>query len=143
MKIVLPDVSPGEPFTARAPMTRGMPTALLVGLLMVGCAATTPERPASRTVRYTCDGGQIISATYLDHGSRGPTFVVLDWNGQTYGLAPAVSASGARYAGLYGPTVADRGLEWWEAKGEATLSVFTGKDFADTRALLTRCRPHR
>lgn len=126
--------------------------ALVVASLVValGCgsdegakppAGTEPDSVETRTIAYQCEGGQTIRARYLAVDGGAVTFVVLRWNGQTYGLAPAVSASGARFAGLFGPAVSDRGLEWWEARGEAMLSMFTGKDFSDTRPLVTACRP--
>jgi hypothetical protein len=108
--------------------------------------ATTPhsaEAATSRTVAFVCDGGEAISATYIDYRGGSTSFVVLHWNGKDYGLAQALSASGARYAGLYGPAPGGEGLEWWEAHGEARLGAFTGKDFSDTRPLLTGCRPQR
>lgn len=109
-------------------------------LALSGLAA--PQTITYRTFRYTCDGGQRISVAYVNYGTKGLSFAVLEWNGQQYGLAPAISASGARYASLYGPTPG-KGLEWWEAKGSATLSTFTGKDFSETRPLLTNCRVRR
>jgi membrane-bound inhibitor of C-type lysozyme len=98
---------------------------------------------ASRSVNYTCDDDQQIRAIYIEYAGGSATFVVLQWNGNDYGLARALSASGARYASLYGPTPNDNGLEWWEAKGEARLGTFTGENFTDTRPLLTGCRPQR
>lgn len=108
--------------------------------LSAATVAGAPELSA-RTVPYTCADGQRITATYVSADSGAASVVILRWNGQSYGLAQAVSGSGARYAGLYGPTVSDHGLEWWEAKGEATLSGFTGKDFFETRPLVAECRP--
>ena len=127
-------------------MKQKLPMLLLLAVyLLVGACSTVPDpqQPTEqqRAVRYVCDGGKTITATYLREGNRGTSFVVLDWNGQEYGLAQAVSGSGARYAGLNGPTVADHGLQWWEAKGRATLGAFTGKDFFETRPLLTNCKP--
>ena len=95
----------------------------------------------SRSIEYVCTDNQQIRATYLEYHGGSATFVVLHWNGNDYGLARAISASGARYAGLYGPTPADNGLQWWEAKGEARLDTFTGKSFDDTRPLLAGCKP--
>lgn len=50
--------------------------------------------------------------------------------------ASAISASGARYASLFGPTVSDGGLEWWTKGTTAFLSKFTGSDTARTTTLL-------
>jgi membrane-bound inhibitor of C-type lysozyme len=95
----------------------------------------------TRSVGYVCNDGQQIRATYLEYRGGLATFVVLEWNGNEYGLARAISASGARYASLYGPTTGDYGLEWWEGHGEARLGTFTGKDFSEVRPLLAACKP--
>jgi membrane-bound inhibitor of C-type lysozyme len=102
--------------------------------------ATGPAPTTSRTVPYTCAAGQKISVTSLKYGADGPTFAVLNWNGGQYGLAPALSASGARYVALAGPVGARGGLEWWEHAGAATLSTFVDGGTLKTRALLTGCR---
>ncbi|HYD64821.1 MliC family protein [Azospirillum sp.] len=107
-----------------------------LSLVPAAAVAAPPE-----TVDYVCRGGKTISATYLSHREVG--FVVLRWNGRDHGLAEAPSASGARYASMAGTTPEQPGLEWWEHKGEATLSAFTGKDFFDTKPLLTECRPRK
>jgi membrane-bound inhibitor of C-type lysozyme len=121
-------------------------SAVLVLRVLASCnpASSTPNRwdaIVSRSVEYVCNDGQPVRATYLEYHGGSATFVVLHWNGNDYGLARAISASGARYAGLYGPTPSDDGLQWWEAKGEARLDAFTGRDFTDTRPLLTGCKP--
>ncbi|MDL2343184.1 MliC family protein [Deinococcus sp. MIMF12] len=41
--------------------------------------------------------------TSLRSGEEGARFAVLRWRGQEHRLAQAISASGARYAGLSGP----------------------------------------
>lgn len=109
---------------------------LALSLVPAAAGAAPPE-----TVDYVCRGGKAISATYLSHGEIG--FVVLRLNGRDHGLAEAPSASGARYTSMAGTTPEQPGLEWWEHKGEATLSAFTGKDFFDTRPLLADCRPRQ
>lgn len=109
--------------------------------LLVAACSTVPGAQPHRAVRYTCEGGKTIDVTYLRAGASGASFAVLDWNGKEYRLARADSASGARYAGLDGPTAAGHGLQWWEAKSEASLGAFTGKDLVETRPLLTDCRP--
>lgn len=105
-----------------------------------GGGATPPIQTISRTFAYTCDMGKKVIVTYVNYGKDGPTFAVLNWNGAQYGLAEAISASGARYAGLNGPAQARGGLEWWEHQGEATLSTFVNGDTAKTQALLTGCQ---
>jgi membrane-bound inhibitor of C-type lysozyme len=115
---------------------------LVIACLFTGCAVEPPHDVA-RTIEYACDGGETIEATYLTHGRQGAEFVVLSWKGREYGLARALSASGARYAALYDPAMSSPGVQWWEAKGEATLGAFTGKDFFETRPLVTGCRAKR
>ena len=132
--------------TARKPYVGNVNAGVCVSVVMAGLftgCATGAARDASRTVEYACDGGETINATYFTHGRKGAEFVVLSRNGEEYGLARAMSASGARYAALYDPMMSSPGLQWWEAKGEATLGAFTGKDFFDTRPLLTGCRAKR
>ncbi|GAA5513369.1 hypothetical protein Dcar01_02102 [Deinococcus carri] len=121
---------------------------LTAGAALLGSAAaanvsTTPTSISYRTFHYTCDGGKKISVSYVNFGKNGPLFAVLNWNGQQYGLSQAVSASGARYASLYGPTVSGGGLEWWEHQGQANLNTFVGSDTRNTRALLTGCKTRR
>ncbi|WP_308425826.1 MliC family protein [Deinococcus ruber] len=69
-----------------------------------------------------------------------PLFALLTYQGQQYGLAQALSGSGARYASLYGPTPGGAGLEWWEHQGEGTLSKFIGNAAGSTVPLLRSCR---
>ncbi|MBB5366445.1 MliC family protein [Deinococcus humi] len=102
--------------------------------------AGAPPLSIKRSFSYICDLGKKISVTYVDYGTNGPMFAVLKWNGMDYGLAEAISASGARYAGLNGPAQARGGLEWWEHQGEATLSTFMDGDTSKTQALLTGCK---
>lgn len=103
-----------------------------------GGAAPMPQT-SERTFSYVCEGGKKISVGYVRYGKDGPSFAVLHWNAAYYGLAPAVSASGARYAALAGPAGARGGLEWWEHGGEATLSTFVDGTMK-TKALLTGCK---
>ncbi len=109
--------------------------------LLVAACSTVPGAQQHHAVRYSCEGGKTIDATYMGKGASGASSVVLDWNGEKYELARAVSASGARYTGRDGPDRASHGLQWWEAKGEASLGAFTSKDLVDTRPLLMDCRP--
>ncbi|TDE87124.1 MliC family protein [Deinococcus sp. S9] len=94
----------------------------------------------SRT--FICDGSQKIRVAYVRVDQAGPSFAILNWKGQPYGLAQALSASGARYAGLFGPP-GSGGLEWWEHQGQATLNTFVSTDTRKTRPLLTSCKPDR
>lgn len=115
-------------------------------------AATTSTAAASaaiqpityRTQHYTCDAGKRVSVAYVQFGAS--QFAAVNYAGQQYGLAQAVSASGERYASLYGLTTANsvgNGLEWWVAKGKGTLSAFQGSDTTNTKALLTNCALRR
>lgn len=117
---------------------------LLTAAAFVGsAAATAPTRISYRTFHYSCLGDKKISVSYVNYGQGGPLFAVLHWNGQQYGLAQAVSASGARYASLSGPGMSGNGLEWWEHQGQATLNTFVGTDTRNTRPLLTKCKAGR
>lgn len=115
---------------------------VLTPALAVGGAAQ-PQTISYRTFHYTCDAGRKVDVSYVNYGKNGPRFAVLNYAGRTYGLAEALSASGARYASLYGPDVSSGGLEWWEAKGEGTLSRFVGSNTNNTAALLTGCKLRR
>lgn len=119
-------------------VTATLASAALVTASAGGAGA--PPLATERTFAYTCDAGQKISVAYVDYGRTGPTFAVLNWNGAQYGLAEAISGSGARYAGLNGPAQARGGLEWWEHQGEATLSTFVNGDTTRPQALLTGCK---
>ncbi|WP_291429591.1 MliC family protein [Deinococcus sp.] len=108
----------------------------------VAAADASPVQVKYRVFRYTCDAGKKINVYYVQFG-QDPMFAMLDWNGQRFGLAEAISASGSRYAGLSGPASARGGLEWWEHHGEATLSAFTGNSTTNTKTLLTGCKTAR
>ncbi|MBZ9712823.1 MliC family protein [Deinococcus multiflagellatus] len=113
-----------------------------LSLLTPALAATPPVQVTYRVLHYTCDGGKNLSVSYVNFGDQ-PMFAVLDWNGARYGLAQALSASGARYASLNGPAGARGGLQWWEHQGQATLSTFTGNSTVNTKTLLTGCKTPR
>ncbi|SEJ04949.1 Membrane-bound inhibitor of C-type lysozyme [Deinococcus reticulitermitis] len=111
----------------------------LLGAALAGGAGQPRAQAAQQTYLYACQGGQQVQVKYLRTGdSDGLSFAVLRYRGQRYGLAPAVSASGARYIGHAGLSTAS-GLEWWEHQGEGTLSTFSGDDASNPRPLLT-CR---
>lgn len=105
---------------------------------MSGVVLAAPTPLTYRTFHYACDAGKAVDIAYVKVGTE-PMFAVLTWNGARYGLAQAISASGARYAALYGPAGARGGLEWWEHQGQGTLSTFVDGSLK-TRALLTGCR---
>jgi membrane-bound inhibitor of C-type lysozyme len=127
-------------------MNRRLPVLLLACAAGVSLAAPSFQ---VRTVQYVCQGKQKLEVAYVQTVQTGqvgrslnsPSFVLLKYQGQQYGLAQAISASGARYASLYGPTPAGHGLEWWEHGGEGTLSQFTGRNSFSTTPLLRACKP--
>lgn len=83
---------------------------------------------------YVCDGGERVQAdVYLT--PAGPSFMVLHYKGKAYGLAQAMSASGARYVGLVG-TNPEVGLEWWGKGNTAMLAEVNRQDIDDSRRLL-------
>lgn len=125
-----------------------MKTVKLALALVLGFLAAAPALAAHlityRIFTYTCDGGRKLAVSYVRFGDT--NFAVLNYAGRQYGLAEATSGSGSRFASLTGPVTAQgvgNGLEWWEAKGEGTLSTFTGTDTAHTKTLLTGCKVRR
>lgn len=123
-------------------MQNGLKALTLTVLAALIAAPASAAQPISyRTYHYTCDGGKKISVSYFNFGET--IFAVLNYAGRQYGLAQAVSASGSRYASLFGPVTKSSlgsGLEWWEWHGKATLSTFKGSDTANTTELLTNCK---
>ena len=103
-----------------------------------GQPQSAPLKLSQQAHVYQCQGGQQVQVSYVSTGhpnDNSPMFAVLNYQGQRYGLAEAVSASGARYVGHAGLNTAS-GLEWWEHQGKATLSTFRGDDARTTKALL-------
>ena len=66
-------------------------------------AKAGPVNPTVAVTTYHCPGGATLTAAYPDRESA-----IVTWQGHTYTLKLASSASGARYTGY--------GLQWW-AKG--------------------------
>lgn len=95
-----------------------------------------PLKLAQQTHVYRCQGGPQVQVAYVQTGENGPSFAVLKYRGQSYGLAEAVSGSGSRYIGHAGLNTGS-GLEWWEHHGEATLSTFRGDDARTPTKVLT------
>jgi membrane-bound inhibitor of C-type lysozyme len=91
--------------------------------------AEQPEAPPAPEVSYACESGRSLSVRYMDSASAEVTY-----EGQTYTLNIARSASGARYAG--------EELEWWTAaRGDqetATLSRLGPNDEVGS-VVLERC----
>ena len=117
-----------------------LPLALLATAFAGGAGQpqAAPLKLAQQAHVYACQGGQQVQVSYVSTGhanENSPMFAVLKYQGQRYGLAEAVSASGARYVGHAGVNTAS-GLEWWEHQGEATLSTFRGDDARTTSTLL-------
>jgi membrane-bound inhibitor of C-type lysozyme len=82
--------------------------AALVTLAASGAQAAEP-------VTYSCVSGRTIIATYGDESAR------LAFDGHTFELHQARSASGARYATEQG-LQPDHGLQWWIKGDDATLN---------------------
>ena len=109
----------------------------------VAAPITITSTQLGTAYQYKCANGQVLGVRYLPSDpqlKRDPVFVVLEYGGERYGLAPAVSGSGARYVGLSGPrtAISISGLEWWEHYDEAKLSRVNPQTGA-TSPLLT-CR---
>lgn len=115
--------------------------ATALGSALAGSAGAPVAAPivlGHQSYSFTC-GKQAVKVTYVTTGtekSGNPVFMVLEYSGKTYGLAPAVSGSGSRYVGLAGLNNAS-GLEWWEHQGEATLSTFKGDNASNAKVILT------
>ncbi|VUZ25242.1 Uncharacterised protein [uncultured Comamonas sp.] len=75
---------------------------LTASLLVVACGSTPPaaQEEAVTSALYTCESGVKIVASYSDTDTA-----TVHYQGRTYSLKNAVSASGARYVG--------DGIEWW------------------------------
>ncbi|WP_375463100.1 MliC family protein [uncultured Methylobacterium sp.] len=76
--------------------------------LLAGWPAAAALR--GNTVRYRCDDGQIVQATYF-----GVDRAEVSLAGRTYRLRNAMAGSGARYVGA--------GLSLWEHHGEAEIEI--------------------
>ena len=120
-----------------------MKRVLSLVLFTLSASLAAPVQISYRTFHYACRGMQTVSVAYANFGKDGPMFAVLTWKGQQYALAEAISASGARYAGLNGPDGARGGLEWWEHQGEGTLITFVNGDTTRTKTLLSGCKVRR
>jgi len=94
--------------------------------------AEQPEAPPAPEVSYACESGRSLSVRYIDSASAEVTY-----EGETYTLNIARSASGARYAG--------QELEWWTAaRGDqetATLSRLGPNDDVGSTVLERCSRP--
>lgn len=108
---------------------------LALATAYAGGATTRPAATQQRQT-YVCDSGQRITVNYVNVSPDAPTMVVITYKNNQYALAPAVSASGARFVGLAGLNTAS-GLEWTEHQGEGYLSSFPVDDPSKTSTLLT------
>ncbi|MDO4264005.1 MAG: MliC family protein [Deinococcus sp.] len=115
-----------------------MGSAALLGLgstaLAGGAGAPLVASQPTYTAMQCSDGRVLVRYVRVNE----LTFVVLRYQGQSYGLAPAVSASGSRFVGLAGLDNAS-GLEWWEHQGAGTLSRYDPQT-GETRPLLHSCK---
>lgn len=89
-------------------------------------AAPAPREVASggTEIGYLCDRGRKVSARY------GRDTASVTYQGVTYDLEQAISASGVRYIGA--------GLEWWTKGPEGTLSRL-----GTSERLAANCRAER
>lgn len=94
--------------------------------------AEQPEAPPAPEISYACESGRALSVRYVDSSSA-----EVAYEGRTYTLNIARSASGARYAGS--------GLEWWTAaRGDqetGTLSRLGPNDVVGSTVLERCSRP--
>ena len=130
---------PIEPMFRATPVAGGDAALKGVAVTSIEQSQAAPLKLSQDTHVYACQNGQTVQVAYVradTAGQGGPSFAVLKYRGQSYGLAEAVSGSGARYVGHAGLNTAS-GLEWWEHQGEATLSTFRGNDARTTSTLLT------
>lgn len=109
--------------------------ALLGGTALAGGGGVPPVTVQPAFTGMQCEGGRVLVRYVQAHDL---TFVVLRYEGQTYGLAPAVSGSGSRYVGLAGLDTAS-GLEWWEHQGAGSLSRYDPQT-GETTPLLQDCK---
>lgn len=98
---------------------RTRPFLLALALIVAGCGRSAPvddssaERAAESAARFTyqCRGGGTIYASYPSDSTA-----IVEYEGQTFQMTIAISASGARYVG--------GGLVWW-TKGSGSGSEGT------------------
>ena len=65
-----------------------------------GTASTEPSSDTNLSVKYQCESGKTIMASYPTNSTA-----VVEYDGRRLQMKIAVSGSGARYVG--------EGLEWW------------------------------
>lgn len=101
------------------------------GFLILTCTAGRADDFA--TVRYRCDRGAEVTATYLNIGER--SFAVISFEGRQLGFETEATGSGARYLSTdeSGPFV------WWTKGNEGALS-FGAK--ANETVLHSGCREY-
>lgn len=112
------------PFITPLPLT--LIFLLPVFLFPSGCREVPEE---SSGIRYLCESGNRIVATYTDSSTA-----VIEFNGQRVRLKIAISASGARYTG--------GGLVWW-TKGtgpDATATLYRHEPGDRMGEVLEQCR---
>lgn len=77
------------------------PVTLASALLLAACGSAPQNDANTQAVQnYQCESGKTVDATYPSNDSA-----TIEYQGNTYSMQIAVSASGARYVG--------DGLEWW------------------------------
>ena len=117
--------------------------ALLTAAAALGGCALHGPRLDRDTVTYVCDDATPIVAHYLNARPvgaerHGPAFVIIEYHDRRYGLADAISASGARYVG-FNAAPPRRGLQWW-TKGDTARLAALSQDDPQTARPLAECR---
>lgn len=116
------------------PMKLLAPLTLVSALLVSACAGFPQDDPGTQAMsspsahHYQCESGKTIAATYSSTDSAR-----VHYEGTTYNLHIAISASGARYVG-------DE-LEWW-TKGTGRGSegtLFQHMDDGTSGDIIERC----
>ena len=98
----------------RIPVTRIAPPAIVIALVLYGCA-DLPRVQGGNVVEYRCAGGETALARYYQLADDSLHFVRLEISGTTYALPQVMSGSGARYTD-------ERDLVWWIKGDSARLS---------------------
>lgn len=102
---------------------------LTASLLLVACSSVPlAQEEAVTSALYTCESGVKVVASYSDTDTA-----TVHYQGRTYSLKNAVSASGARYVG--------EGIEWWTKGAGRGTSGLVLQHLADgsSGAVLETC----
>jgi membrane-bound inhibitor of C-type lysozyme len=84
------------------------------------------QTPPSAAIRYTCENGKMVSATYVESGALEQR-LNLEVGGQEYGLGLTRAASGERYE-TDDILPSGKKLVWWSKGNSAMLIEHDPKD---------------